>query len=164
MIGAGTRIYRMRYLMIAIFAMALFHTGASAQKKYTAEHAAAGFYRWYIAEMNARRFPIDMNRNMLLDKISARLGEWLYSDAYVYDGRDVFLDAHDWDDSWARGVTAVTLQAAGDAAEVKVTLRAAKGSKSGLGMHVLHVKMVKEGGIWRVDRAENRKWTSEATR
>ena len=134
------------------------HAVAAAQRSGTPERAAADFYRWYIAELNAKRFPIDMNRSVLLDKISKRLGDWLYSDAYVYDGRDVFLDAEDWEDSWAKNVSASPVSSQRDAAEVKVTLRPSKGSSGDSGMHVLHVRMVKEGRLWRIDRAENRKW------
>lgn len=144
--------FRLRaFLAVGLFCVSL--SGAFGQTQ-TPEQAARSFYRWYLTELNADRRPVQQKR-LMRQKVSARLGKWLYSKEHEENGfdADYFLDMQDWDRTWVNGITAERTSPAGS--EVKVSLRAKKSSPFGL--HVLYVRMTKENGVWKIDRVENRK-------
>src|SRR6476620_6881849 len=92
----------------------------------TPEAATRDFYRWYIGELNADRFPIDKNRAAIRKRVSARLSRWLFSAAYREYGADYFLDAQDFDAEWAKTVTAAPAAVKGKTATVALTFPKSK--------------------------------------
>lgn len=146
----------MKSLILAFAILAALHINTSAQTG-TPEQAAKSFYRWYLTELNAERNPMQQQKRLMLQKVSARLGEWLYSKDHEENGSDAdyFLDMQDWDETWANGITTERVISGAGSAEVKVSLRAKRNAPFGL--HVLYVRMTKERGAWKIDRVENRK-------
>ena len=130
----------------------LFAGSVHAQPNQTPEQAAKDFYRWYIQSLNAERYPVQRQKSALLKKVSVRLGKWIYSAAYRDYGADYFLDAQDWDEHWAEGISASKPAVSGNTANLRITLADPKGRTPGFGKRVLSVKMVKEGGAWKLDR------------
>jgi hypothetical protein len=130
----------------------LFAGSVLAQASETPEQAARDYYRWYIQSLNAEKYPIQRQKSALLKKVSARLGKWIYSPAYREYGADYFLDAQDWDENWIDGISTSKATVSGNAASLRVTLVDPKKRAPGYGRRVLTVKMVKEGGAWKLDR------------
>jgi hypothetical protein len=91
----------------------------------------------------------------MLKKVSRRLGRWLYSPAYAEYGADYFIDAQDWDENWVKSITATQAVIKGNSATLRLTLGAAKSSNPGFGKHTLAIKLVKENGLWKIDRVGN---------
>jgi hypothetical protein len=146
----------MKYFLIILFAFFAFNINVWAQAS-PPEQAAKNFYKWYLTELNADRYPITRNKRLMLQKVSTRLGKWLYSKAYEEYGADYFIDAQDWERTWVSGITASDTRVSGNSANLKITLRPRKSSRSPFGMRVLHIKMVKENAVWKIDTVENRK-------
>jgi hypothetical protein len=114
--------------------------------------AAQGFYRWYVGELNASRFPIDKNRPEMRRRVSARLARWLFSPAYREYGADYFLDAQDYDEAWASSVTAAPGKTTGNTATVTVTMP----KTDVFDRKVVTVSLVKEAGAWKIDKVKGR--------
>lgn len=146
----------MKYLLIAILVFSAFQIDAVGQAK-APEQAAQNFYKWYLTELNANRYPIQRNKRLMLQKVSLRLGKWLYSKAYEEYGADYFLDAQDWERTWVSGITVSDVTTSGNSSKLKITMRPRSGSNSPFGIRVLHIQMKKENGLWRIDMVENRK-------
>jgi hypothetical protein len=107
---------------------------------------------------------LNQNRNPLKQKaklskyVSRRLGTWVSSKAYSEWGADYFIDAQDFDEEWAQTVSASKSVIKGNNASVTITLGVFKDNRKyqGIGKHVLRLKMVNEGGAWKIDRVNNR--------
>jgi ABC-type transporter MlaC component len=139
----------MRSKFLPSFALLLlFVAGAAAQAQ--PDTAARDFYKWYIAELNADRYPIRDHEAAVRKKVSARLGKWLYSEASEDYGADYFLSLQDWARSWANSVTAKTTSVSGNKAMVAVEFP----RSGGFVRHRLRVSMVKESGVWKIDRVD----------
>jgi hypothetical protein len=117
----------------------------------TPETAAVAFYKWYVTELNADRYPVQRQRAKIRQKVSQRLGRWLYSkDAEDY-GADYFLSAQDWDPDWAKSVTAKSESPQqGSTAKLRVSFKYSEN----FGNHQVLVKMVKEAGVWKIDTVD----------
>ena len=76
----------------AVFLAVLFCFSVANAQTPAPDAAAVSFYRWYIGELNADRFPIDRSRPAMRKRVSARLAKWLFSRAYREYGADYFLD------------------------------------------------------------------------
>lgn len=135
--------------------LTLFLCGNAFGQTETPEQTAKDFYKWYLTELNNERYPINRQKSEILKRVSKRLGRWLYSPAYEEFGADYFLDAQDWDENWAKGITTSKAIIKGNNATVKVSLTAPKGMNKGFGARSLNVKLVKEGGTWKIDRVNN---------
>ncbi|MEO8573384.1 MAG: DUF3828 domain-containing protein [Pyrinomonadaceae bacterium] len=120
---------------------------------------AIDFYKWYLTELNAEREPILQNKKRMREFVSARLGRWVYSPAYSEYGADYFIDAQDWEHSWVNGISATRLVIKGATATLRIQLEPAKAVHSGFGRRVLPIKLVKEGGAWKIDMINNRALT-----
>ncbi|HEX8249237.1 MAG TPA: DUF3828 domain-containing protein [Pyrinomonadaceae bacterium] len=140
-------------LALCLFGNAFGQAAAAESPEQTAKE----FYRWYLQELNRDRYPIQQQKTELLKKVSRRLGRWLYSPAYEEYGADYFLSAQDWDKNWAKGITTSKALIKGNSAALKLTLAAPRGtaSASGFGKHTLAIKLVKENGLWKIDRVDN---------
>jgi hypothetical protein len=91
--------------------------------------------------------------------ISTRLSRWVYSPSYAEYGADYFIDAQDWEQSWVNGISATRPVIKGSTATLRVQFDPAKGTTSGFGRRILPVKLVKEGGVWKIDKINNRALT-----
>jgi hypothetical protein len=143
-----------------LFALGLFVSlclagNAFGQAAQSPEQAATAFYKWYLRELNGERYPIQRQKSEILKKVSKRLGKWLYSPEYEDFGADYFLSAQDWDENWAKSVTASKAVITGNNATLRLTLGAAKSSNPGFGRHTLAIKLIKEGNTWKIDRVNN---------
>jgi len=143
-------------LKIFGFALLLFvlgSTGATAAKAAdTPEQTAKIFYKWYLAKLNHEGNPVK-ERATVLKSISKRLGKWIYSPAYEEYGADYFIDAQNLDENWQVTTTKAVIK--GNNATLKVLLAAPRGKPSEF-KQTLQIKMVKEGGAWKIDSVNNR--------
>ncbi|HJS52843.1 MAG TPA: DUF3828 domain-containing protein [Pyrinomonadaceae bacterium] len=144
----------MKSLLISVVIL-LAYAGTSAQA-VGPEQAAKDFYKWYLTELNAEREPRRDSKPLMLQKVSARLGRWLYSTAYEEYGADYFLDAQDYEQSWANGVSAAPAVTKGNVSTVRLTLTPKKGV-TGWGVRRMTIKLIKENGAWKIDTVNNRK-------
>lgn len=148
----------MRLLLPASLLFFALHISAAAQVK-SPDAVAKDFYKWYLTELNAERDPISQHKARMRSFISARLSRWVYSPAYSEYGADYFIDAQDWEQSWVNGISTTRPVIKGAIATVRVQFDPAKGATSGFGRRILPVKLVKEGGVWKIDRINNRALT-----
>lgn len=126
----------------------------SAQAAQTPEQIAAEFYKWYLSELNRDRDPRTEAKQKVLKYLSRRAGKWLYSIAADDYGADYFIAAQDFDEEWAETVSVSKAVVKGNRASLTVTLGVYPDGRKyeGIGKHVLRLKMVREGGLWKIDR------------
>ncbi len=124
----------------------------SAKAADTPEQTAKSFYVWYLAELKKDKFPIDRKQTMN-KSISKRLSHLVYSPAYEEYGADYFIDAQDYDENWEVATTKAVIK--GNKATFKLLLAAPRGKPSKF-KQALRIKMVKEGGTWKIDGVNNR--------
>jgi hypothetical protein len=148
----------MKLCLLVLLFFALIPGSAAAQAKRPDE-VAKEFYKWYLAELNLDRHPISQSKTRMREYISARLNRWINSPAYSEYGADYFIDAQDWERTWADGVSARPPVIKGSVATVRIQLEPAKGVFSGFGRRVLPIKLVREGGSWKIDSVNNRQLT-----
>ncbi len=143
----------LKKLGFALLLFVLGSAGATAAKAAdTPEQTAKSFYQWYLKEINANKSPRD-KKDIFQKSVSKRLSKWIYSPAYEEYGADYFIDAQDLDENWQVTTTKAVIK--GNNATLKVLLAAPKGKKS-LFKQTLRIKMVKEGGAWKIDSVNNR--------
>ena len=142
-------------LLIVLF----FHADVFSQTS-SPEQTAKDFYKWYLTELNAERHPIQQNKRLMLQKISARLGKWLYSKAYEEYGADYILDAQDYERTWVSGISAAPAATKGNVSNVKLTFTPKRGTYSGFGVRTMPIRLVREGGVWKIDMVNNRRLIS----
>jgi hypothetical protein len=139
-----------RIALIALMVTAVF--GAASAQSQPPETAARDFYRWYVGELNADRFPIDKNKPEIRKRVSARLARWLFSPAYREYGADYFLDAQDFDAEWATTVRATGGAVKGNTATVAVTFP----KSEHFARKTMTVNLVREAGAWKIDKVRGR--------
>ena len=149
----------MKIFLLAFVILFGLHASVGAQVKGP-DAVAKEFYKWYLTELNADRYPIRENKPRMLKFVSARLGRWIYSPAYSEYGADYFIDAQDWDRNWVDGISATRPAVKGTTATLRINLEPKKGVFSGFRRRVLPIKLVKEGGSWKIDMINNRKLTN----
>jgi hypothetical protein len=148
----------MKLLLSAFLLLVALHISTFGQAK-SPDAVAKDFYKWYLTELNAEREPIRQNRTRMKSFISKRLSRWVYSPSYSEYGADYFIDAQDWEQSWVNGISATRPVLKGSTATVRVQFDPAKGVASGFGRRILPIKMVKEGGVWKIDTINDRTLT-----
>ncbi len=148
----------MRLLLPAFLLSFALYVPAAGQLK-APDAVAKDFYKWYLTELNAERNPIRQNKTRMLGFISTRLGRWVYSPAYSEYGADYFIDAQDWEQTWVNGISSTRPVIKGATATLRIQLAPDKGAFSGFGRRVLPIKLVKEGGKWKIDMINNRRLT-----
>jgi hypothetical protein len=124
---------------------------AQARTGGSPEQMLKGFYAWYMHELNANRDP-RTQKAKINSAVSSRLRTWFRSDEYKDWDADYFIDAQDFYPKWERGVSTSKARISGDKADINVTLSAPGRPTPGFGPHLLKVKMVREGGTWKIDR------------
>jgi len=146
-------------ILLVLLVVLFFHIGVSSQTN-SPEQSAKDFYKWYLTELNAEREPIRDNKRLMLQKVSARLGKWLCSKAYEEYGADYILDAQDYEQSWANGISAAPAATTGNVSNVKLTFTPKRGTFSGFGVRKMNIRLVKENGVWKIDMVNNRRLIS----
>lgn len=138
-----------------LLAVAVVAIPSNAQTVKSPEQTVKDFYRWYIHELNADRQPRN-ERAKMNAAISARLQRWMSSKEGRNWDADYFIDAQDWEPKWENGISTAKPVIRGNNANVKATLSVPRGEYSGFGDHILRIKLVKEQGVWKIDRVNGR--------
>ena len=149
----------MKTLLVSTLLVSVCTGVASAQASSPAQ-TAKDFYKWYLTELNAEHEPLLQSKRQMLQKVSTRLGRWVYSKAYEEYGADYFLDAQDYERTWADGISAAPAVTKGNTSTVRLTFTPKKGMYSGFGVRKMTIKLVKENGNWKIDMVNNRKLIS----
>ena len=148
----------MKILLSTFVLFSALHVSAYAQAK-PPDTVAKDFYKWYLTELNAEREPIVQNKTRMRGFISARLARRIYSPSYSDYGADYFIDGQDWEHTWVDGISATPPVIKGATATLRIQLSPAKGVHSGFGRRTLPIRLVNEGGSWKIDMINNRKLT-----
>lgn len=140
---------------LIIFALLLFAVGSVgasvAKAAQTPEQAVKSFYAWYLKEISSERGgdAFGRNKTVLAKYVSKRLIKSIKAqmDAQEYDV-DYFINAQDFDEKWQAATTRAVVK--GNTATLKVTLAAPKAKKADWTQR-LSLKLIKEGGAWKID-------------
>lgn len=143
-----------KYIGFAFLLSLLFCADVSAQNA-SPEATAKEFYKWYLTEIAANRNPHE-NKTKFSKYVSKRLYKWMTSKAYEEYGADYIIDAQDFNEAWANGISTTKAVIKGNTATFKVNFTPPKGSVQGDWNYSVRVKMVKENGAWKVDSVNNR--------
>lgn len=135
------------FLLVAMFCFSVHAQTA------TPDAATRDFYRWYIGELNAEREPLVKGKTEMRRRLSQRLARWVFSRAYSEYGADYFLDAQDYDESWAKTVSVSAGSVKGNTATVVVTMP----KTQVFDRTVLNVSLVREGGAWKIDKVRRKR-------
>lgn len=137
--------------------MALVPTGhAFGQANSGPAETSKSFYKWYLHELNAERNPTD-NKAKMRTFISDRLARWIRSKAYEDYGADYFIDAQDFAKEWENNIQVSNVVTRAGTATLRVTLVEPKsGNAPGMGNKVLDLKLLKERGLWKIDRIKGK--------
>ncbi|MEY2508387.1 MAG: hypothetical protein QOH01_2716 [Verrucomicrobiota bacterium] len=116
------------------------------------EESIRSFYRWYVTALIANREPLKERAEMsrfaterLLKEIDRKQKS---SDGL---GSDYFVNAQDFDNSWAKNITVSNVKVSGKNATAEVRL-VGKGEMR----RRLSVWLVKDGASWKIDKVEGR--------
>ena len=138
-------------------ALVLFFIGTSvgvvtAQKTATPEQTAKTFYEWYVRELNKEGGDPAADKSELPKYVTKRLIREIerMRDAQEYDA-DYYISAQDYDENWRVSTTKAVIT--GNTATLKVALKSTKPKNQGFSEN-LTVKLVKEAGVWKIDRVK----------
>jgi len=144
-------------LLVSVFTLVVALGFSSATK--AAESSAANpsdalrnFYRWYVTELIANRNPMENGKELkrfATERLLKEIGR-MKKGPDGLDG-DYFVDAQDFDELWAKNITVSDVKISGTKASAEVLL-AGKGDMR----RRLQVSLVKDGGIWKVDKVKGR--------
>lgn len=118
----------------------------------TPEQTARSFYKWYVHELNANRNPPD-ERAKFGQFVSARLAKWVRKTiaSGEYDA-DYFVAAQDFGHDWGDNVRVSRVAVSGGSATLHVKLVQPKTKDTPAWDRDLDLKLLKEGGAWKIDR------------
>ena len=136
---------------LALFVAASFGAGA-AKAADTPEQTAKTFYEWYLRELNREGGnPIDQ-KTVLAKYATKRLLRQIdaWRKAEEYDA-DYFINAQDYDENWRVSTGKAVVN--GSTARLKIKLAAPKAGKNNW-IQNLSIKMLKEGGAWKIDTVQ----------
>lgn len=130
--------------------------GAQAQERAVSsgpEQAIRNFYQWYVQALVSDHNPLNQQPGEMKKYASARLLREIGRTAKGPDGLDgdYFLDAQDFDKGWAKNIHVSALMKKGDRSTADIEL---KGSE--MGIRKLHVDLVQENRLWKIDRVKGR--------
>lgn len=141
---------KIKLIGFALLLFAIGSVGANVTKAAdTPEQTTKTFYEWYVKELGKEGSdPID-NKKMLAKYVSSRLikqiDKWRADEEY---DADYFINAQDFDESWKVSTTKAIIS--GSTATLKVALKSTKPKGQGFSQN-LSVKLVKTGGVWKID-------------
>jgi len=143
-----------RIAALITLAAALFAAGQlrAAETAATPEDCVRNFYHWYVTNLVANRDPM-RQRKEIRQYATERLLREIGKMAKGPDGLDgdYFVDAQDFDPLWAKNISISEVKTLGDKSSAQVLLNGSKGMQKKLLVH-----LVKEGGIWKVDKVQGR--------
>jgi len=123
----------------------------SASAQSTPEQTLTAFYKWYIHELVAERNPGRTSPKVTAIS-SARLRRWFRSKEGREWDADYFTDSQDFDPKWETHIKTTSAVVKGNNADLRVILGPVVKAVNAMSPHTLRVKMVKEGGSWKIDR------------
>jgi hypothetical protein len=133
-------------MVAGILAVSTATTSAQA----TPEKTLATFYKWYLHELSAERYPRPTSAKVNAI-ISTRLRNWFKSKTGREWDADYFIDAQDWDPKWETHIKTTDAVIKGNNAELRVILGPEVKAVNSMSPHTLRIKMVKEQGGWKID-------------
>jgi hypothetical protein len=143
-----------RIAILSSVAAALLATGQvrAAASIARPEDCIRDFYRWYVTNLVANRDPMKQ-RKEIRQYATERLLKEIDKMAKGPDGLDgdYFVDAQDFDPLWAKNISTSDVKTVGDKSSAHVLLNGSKGMQKKLLVH-----LVKESGIWKVDKVQGR--------
>jgi hypothetical protein len=143
----------MKFLLVTLFSILLF-SSISASAQAAPEATLKSFYRWYLGELNAERYPRPSSPKVQA-VASARLKRWFRSKEGREWDADYFINAQDFDKDWQSSIVVSNINIRGGNAEVRLTLGPKRKDPNSMGQRVLKIKMVKERGGWKIDHVDN---------
>jgi uncharacterized protein DUF3828 len=115
----------------------------------TPEQAAKTFYKWYMHELNVPGSE-GPSKAKLRPFISVRLAKWMNTKEYAEWDADYFIDAQDWGKKWGDNIAVSNVKVVGATATLRVTLTDPELNRT------LDLKLLKEGGKWKIDRVKGK--------
>lgn len=126
-------------------------TCVNAQENNSPEGRVKSFYSWYLTSLNKQQGPTQnptKNKTVMRSHLSTRLGGWLYSKTGQNWEADIFVQGQGFNEAWANNVNVGKATIKGNTAVVKLDL----GSPPDDWIKRLNISLVKEVGIWKIDR------------
>lgn len=144
-------------LLVSIFTLVVvlgFSSATKAAEPSTGNPSDSirNFYRWYVTELIANHNPMENGKELkrfATERLLKEIGR-MKKGPDGLDG-DYFVDAQDFDELWAKNITVSDVKISGTKASAEVLL-AGKGEMR----RRLQVLLVKDGGIWKVDKVKGR--------
>lgn len=131
-------------IVLAIPAVAV----TTAQSNNTPESRTKDFYSWYLKAMVKGKDPTK-NKTVTKSYLSLRFSRWYYSKAGQNVDYDVFVGSQEWADAWADNIEVTeAVYVTPNIAALHVMFTAPPDGD----VTKLQVKLVKEGGKWKIDR------------
>ena len=116
----------------------------------TPEATVSAFYKWYVHELVAQKDPRS-EKAKINGATTARLQRWFKSKGGREWESDYFTDAQDVDPKWETHISTSKAVIKGNNADLRVTLGPVVKAVDSMSPHTLRIKMVKEGGAWKID-------------
>jgi hypothetical protein len=146
----GSVMKRIALLLTVLLAIGIALPASAAETAATPEDSIRNFYRWYVTNLVANRDPMKQ-RTEIRRYATERLLKEVSKMATGPEGLDgdYFTDAQDFDPLWAKNISTSDVRTQGDTSKARVLLDGAKGMRK-----KLTVQLVKEAGIWKVDKVK----------
>lgn len=142
---------RVRFVSaIVLFIAAVIFCVPSAYAQSTPEQTLTAFYKWYVHELVAEHHPRPTSPKVNA-VISNRLRRWFKTKEGRERDADYFTDAQDFDPKWETHIKTSKAVINGNNADLRITLGPVVKAVNAMSPHTLRVKMVKEGGSWKID-------------
>jgi Protein of unknown function (DUF3828) len=136
--------------LFSIAALVITSQVRAAESAATPEDCIKNFYHWYVTNLVANRDPLKQ-RSEIRRYATERLLKEIDKMVKGPDGLDgdYFVDAQDFDPLWAKNISISDVKTTGDKSNAQVRLNGSKGMRK-----KLMVRLVKEGGTWKVDKVK----------
>src|SRR5690348_11339948 len=142
----------MKVFVVVLFSILLF-SAVPAPAQATPEAALKSFYKWYLGELTAERYPRPSSPKVQA-AVSARLKRWFRSKEGREWDADYFINAQDFEKDWKSSIVVSDMKVRGNYAEMRLTLGPKANDPNSMGQRILKIKMVKEGGGWKIDHVD----------
>lgn len=136
-------------ILSIVVLLVVSYAHVAAQANNTPEGRVKRFYSWYLKSMAKQQDPTK-NKAVMNSYVSNRFSRWYYSKAGQNLDYDIFVNGQDWNEAWANNISAGKATINGHTAVVKLTL----GSPSDDWIQHLNISLIKEAGIWKIDRVK----------
>jgi hypothetical protein len=140
------------FAFVAAGVFTIFPAAAIAQA--TPEATLTAFYKWYLHELAAERYP-EHTSSKVSAVSSARLKKWFKTKSGREWDADYFIDAQDWDPKWETHIKTTPAVIKGNNADLRIILGPEVKAVNSMSPHTLRVKMVKENGGWKIDHVND---------